>query len=300
MFMRVHSFALKIKSIEIFLKNIYESVLACLKIIILSKFNNQLSLPKGESCIILGNGPSLKNVLLENKTILLSTPLVAVNNFATSSEFQELKPAYYVMLDPGYFLYKLRPDVMATFNELKNNTHWEMILFIPYLYRKDPDVQYMKKTNAGVKIGFFNYTIAKGFHFFAFRLFKKNLAMPQFFNVLGASIFLAVNIGYKKIWITGADHSWVEQIHVTKDNLLCRKDVHFYDKAEPSYTPVIDPVSGKNHTVGVFFEAMFKTFDSYYILNKYAVYRQVHIYNTTQNSFIDAFDKKELKELQQK
>ncbi|HXA01459.1 MAG TPA: alpha-2,3-sialyltransferase [Cytophagaceae bacterium] len=292
--MSIHKNANRIKAIERFFQNLYRSLSGILKVLILSKFKITLPKPKGENCIVLGNGPSLKNTFVDYEEILKKTPLVCVNNFATSPEFKEFKPCYYVILDPGFFILKQRPDVIATFNELKNNTNWAVDLFVPYLYRRDPDVEYFQQADSFVKVYFYNYTIAKGFDFLAFKLFSKNLAMPQFYNVLGASVFLAVNMGYKKIWITGADHGWFEEIYVNEDNSLCRKDLHFYDKGEQSLTPIIDPVSGKTQKAGDFFQALHRIFDSYYLLDKYSASRKCKIYNASGFSYIDAFERKKI------
>jgi hypothetical protein len=292
--MSIHKNANRIKAIERFFQNLYRSILGILKVLILSKFNITLPKPKGENCIVLGNGPSLKNTFTDYEEILKKTPLVCVNNFATSPEFKKFKPCYYVILDPGFFINKQRPDIVATFNELKNNTNWAVDLFVPWLYRRDPDVKYFLQANSFVKISFYNYTIAKGFDFLTFKLFEKNLAMPQFYNVLGASLFLAVNMGYKKIWLTGANHNWFEDIQVNENNALIRKDFHFYDKGDQPYILILDPVSGEIQKIGNFFQALHRIFDSYYLLNKYAISRNCKIYNSSEPSYVDAFDRKKI------
>jgi hypothetical protein len=292
--MSIHKTANTVKVVERFFQNVYRSISGLLKVIILSKFRISLPSAKEADCIVLGNGPSLKDTINEFKEIMKKTPLVCVNNFATSAEFHELKPTHYVILDPGFFIYKQRPDIVATFKELKNNTNWKVDLFVPYLYRGDADVKELQKTNSFVRVSFFNYTIAKGFDFLSFGLFRKNLAMPQFYNVLGAAVFLSVNMGYKKVWLAGADHSWFKEIYVNEDNSLCRKDLHFYDKGDQPLTPIIDPVSGKTQKAGDFFQALHRVFDSYYLLNDYAKTRECTIYNASGFSYIDAFERKKL------
>ncbi len=162
-------------------------------------------------------------------------------------------------------------------------------LFIPYIFRKDIDVNYLINKNGKVKINFYNYVVFKGFKSLGFKLFKHNFAMPKFYNVLGASIFLAINMGFKKIKITGADHSWFENIKINDDNLLCRRDLHFYDKAEQPLIPIQDPISKKTLHIGDFFEALYKTFDSYHLLNQYAMISGCMVYNISRFSYIDAF-----------
>ena len=287
-----------VKKIELIIKNIYRSINGISKVLFISKFN--LILPKsiGSECIILGNGPSL-NVTIENYILILAEkPVLCVNNFALSDEFKIVMPKYYVLLDPGYFIHKERPDIKAVFVEFKNNVNWQMTLFVPYFYRKDPDILEFKRLNSFIRVEFYNYTIFKGFDFISFFLFRKNLAMPQFYNVLGASIYLAINIGYKKILITGADHTWSDNIHVDSENKLYRKDKHFYDKGNDKFhSLIVDPLTGNAAKIANFFNAMYRIFDSYYILNKYATYMSAKIYNASEFSYIDAFERKKLDEI---
>ncbi len=294
--MLIHKIARSLKSVEQFLQNIYFSASGIIKILIISKFNNTLPAASEESCIIFGNGPSLKKTLEEYQNVLKTKSIICVNNFATSSQYHEYRPANYVVLDPGYFIHKQRPDIMATFNEFKNTT-WAMNLFIPYLYRRDIDVQELIKKNSFIKVRFYNYTILKGFNNIAFSFFKRNLAMPQLYNVLGASIFLCINMGYKYIYITGADHSWFDNIHVGEDNRLYRKDMHFYDKGNQPLLNVFETVSGKTQTIGDFLQALYKMFDSYYLLKKYAEIKKCSIYNSSEFSYIDAFERKKITDL---
>src|ERR1700739_2156423 len=110
--MSINSISNKLKQTEQFFKNIYNSILSCIKIVIVSKFNNRLPKAKQTECIILGNGPSLKNTLTNDIAVLKKSSLFCVNNFATAQEFMELQPSYYVILDPGFFLHKHRTDVI--------------------------------------------------------------------------------------------------------------------------------------------------------------------------------------------
>jgi hypothetical protein len=290
--MSANSIANKLKTSEHFFNNIYLSFIGYFKILILSKYKISLPIAKQDECIILGNGPSLKQTLDKDRDILKKSSLFCVNNFATTPEFFELKPSHYVMLDSGFFLQKERTDVSGTFKVLKNQVDWALNLFVPYIYRKDEDLEFFINSKSSVKIVFFNYTVFSGFDTLAFNMYKKNLAMPQFNNVLGASIFIAINMGYKKINIAGADHSWFENIMISNDNVLCRKDLHFYDIGEQLLFPIIEPTTGRSQKIGDFFHALSKIFNSYYLLNQYAIARDCSIYNLSPFSYIDAFERK--------
>ena len=49
--------------------------------------------------IVLGNGPSLKDNLLNDMDTLREHPALAVNFFANSPEFSIVRPRYYVLAD---------------------------------------------------------------------------------------------------------------------------------------------------------------------------------------------------------
>ena len=51
-------------------------------------------------------------------------------------------------------------------------------------------------------------------HFF----FSKGLAMPRPHNVLIPSIMNLAYLGYKELYIVGADHSWLSEITVNENN----------------------------------------------------------------------------------
>jgi hypothetical protein len=293
--MLVHTVARHIKSLEKFFQNLYRSVSGIAKVLILSKFKNNIPVVNRLNCIVLGNGPSLKESIKKYENIISRTPLVCVNHFAKAEEFYKYKPSYYVLLDPGFFILKQRADIAATIHALKDTITWDLTLFVPSMFRNDPDINYLVERKANVKISFFNYTIVKGFEQFAFYLYKKNLAMPQFYNVLGAAVFLTINMGYKKIWILGSDHSWFKDMYVNEDNGVCLTDSHFYDseiKKEPVF--IKDPFTEKNVKAGSFFFALHRVFDSYYLLNKYATYKKAKIYNSSEVSYIDAFERKKI------
>jgi hypothetical protein len=147
------------------------------------------------------------------------------------------------------------------------------------------------KQNSNIRISYFNYTVFKGFPSVAYWFCKKNLAMLQSQNVLVAAIFLSINIGFKEIYLVGADHTWHETLFVNDQNRLCIKDAHFYDNKEQiNYKPFrIAQNSEQTHRMDEIFAIWAKTFYGYIAMNNYAVYRGAVVYNASEVSFIDAF-----------
>lgn len=277
--------------LEVFLMNIYQSVVSLLKILIISKFKVVLPKKKNESCVILGNGPSLKESLNKNPNFFKTQELFCVNHFAIASEFVELQPDNYVILDPNFFRGNIDPNVPKTLKSLIENTTWPMNLFLPQLAKGADFVKGIEEGNKKINICFYNYTIGRGFENFIFFLFRNNLSMPLCQNVLGAALFLSLNMKFKTVYLVGADHSWIEGISIDDNNSLNYKIPHFYKEEKNTFSR--DQKTNK-HLIADFFEACVKTFNSYYLLERYSKYCNSKIYNISEKSYIDAFERKKL------
>ncbi|MBA3704881.1 MAG: DUF115 domain-containing protein [Bacteroidetes bacterium] len=260
-----------------------------------SKLGNDIPQNEAETCLVLGNGPSLKTSLEKHPEIFRRHSLVCVNSFSTTEEYTSLKPQYYVILDYGYWMSDAR-IILDTIEALKTRTSWTVDLFIPQMASGSKRFKDLCKVNKNIRLHYFNYTVFKGFPTIAHWFYKKNMAMPQSQNVLVAAIFLAINIGFKKITILGADHTWHQNLHLDENNILFFKDVHFHDKEEKiNYIPFKKGL----HIVETFkvhelFTAFSKAFYGYIVLEKYAVSKNCKIYNASEISFVDAFERKKL------
>ncbi len=279
-----------------FLVNCVNTCLSVLKVIFRSKFNVQLPKTNEEICIVLGNGPSVNDYLKNQAAFIQKHPLLCVNAFSHTDEYTRLKPSYYVMLDPV-----LWSDVnefgKKTIDAIVQKTSWKLQLLLPQQARKATLIRELEKQNANVQIHFYNYTFFEGSSSVAHWFYKHNLAMPQSQNVLVAALFICINIRFKEIYITGADHTWLEQMHVNNDNQLCLKDIHFYEKEQqvsyrPFYTDLTKTSTFKMHEILATFGKMFY---GYWQIQKYAFTRGTAIYNASETSFIDAFPRKKEK-----
>jgi hypothetical protein len=278
-----------------FLSQCSNTFISLLKIFVRSKPGLKLPQTDQKTCIILGNGPSLNDSLKKHPDFLNKHSLICVNAFSLSDEFVKLQPEYYVILDPSFWV-GTNDFFSGVMNGIAKKTTWKLHLLIPYSARSSRFLSVIEE-NKNIQIHYFNYTVFKGFTSVANWFYKKNLAMPQSQNVLVASIFLSVNIGFKEIYILGADHTWHESLHVNDDNILCIKDVHFYENGtEIRYKPFFSSVEkNKTHRVDEIFAIWAKTFYGYIAVNNYASHRKAVIYNASEVSFIDAFKRVKLK-----
>lgn len=284
------------KRFAYFVMQCVNTIISILKISVQSHYRVQLPQTDMDKCIVLATGPSLKQSFEKKWDFFKTTPLICVNSFAIASEFQELKPMYYVILDP--FFWEGDSDVTRkTFDSLGAKTTWKLYLFVPqYALNKNVFVELSKK-NSNIELVSYNYTVFKGFPRVAHWFYKKKLAMPQSLSVMAPALFLGVNIGFKEVFLVGADHLWHENVHMSEENILHTKVPHFYENGmEVKYVPFYKsgmPEKGtqKAHE---FFDIWSRTFYSYNLINDYAMSRNCKIYNASEVSFIDAFERKKL------
>ena len=127
-----------------------------------------------------------------------------------------------------------------------------------------------------------------------------HLCTPRAWNVTIISLFLAINMGFKKIILVGADHTWHENLQMSYDNVLHTKVEHFFeDKKEVKYVPFYKgglPENGLNKAKD-FFWIWSKTFEGYEHVADYMEYRKTKIYNGSPDSFIDAFERLDISTL---
>lgn len=251
---------------------------------------------KKDCCIILGNGPSLKKTFdsPNQYDFIKKYPKFCVNSFINTYEFFELKPEYIVFMDPFYWAKNIseqfKPEILKTKeNILKAN--WNITIFMPK-YAEEWNF-FCDISNNNIRLIYINTNVSGEIDFDKkINLFKTNKAMPQVQNVLVACLYIGLNIGFKKLYLFGADHSWHENLMVDENNILNIKDVHFYDKTEIKFNKAYSEADlSKTFNMSNFFEALSKKFYSYMELEKYSKVLDSKIYNASEKSYIDAFEK---------
>lgn len=239
---------------------------------------------KLSSVHILANGPSLKTMLEEHLIFLKSHDCLAVNFFAINPIFMQLKPKYYVLLDPAYFggeiPKELKDRVPVLMDALTNKVDWKMTLFIPGTERVQKIVS-KKINNPNINIVPFNSTRVIGFKFFRNWAYKHNLGIPSSKNVLLPSIQLMLNKGYQNVYLYGAEFSWTKTYSVNPENGdIYTDDVHFYDNTR---------IPLKKGQFKFDLSCVVEALDATDIYADYAEYIGARVINRTPGSFIDAF-----------
>jgi hypothetical protein len=273
--------------------------ISIIRVLITSKFNRTIKKVKNvnEKIYILCNGPSLLNDLNDKVSCLSSYDLIVVNDMVKSKYYCKLKPLYYILADPAYWDVHVDPKLLdqtnIVLNKISEETNWKMNLVVPYEAYKSKRFRSFFVLNKNINIQFYNVTTFDGVDYIKYFFYRHNLAMPRPQNVLIACIFLAINLKYKEINLLGVDHSWIRNLSVNKKNEVCLRDYHFYDNQEVIETP-FKTLYGDIYAMPDILRDFAKMFEGYHILKKFATIEETIVINRTKDSFIDAFEKREM------
>lgn len=262
-----------------------------------SRLTNCKKLLKSQQeCLIIGNGPSFEYSLI-NKEIFIGRDIYCVNYFAFSEHFIQIKPTYYVLVDPTFWIKEAPEDMVEQniklFDKILNIVEWNLNFLVPGEMKKSPEfLDFIRKSKnkKNINIIYFNRTPVVGFEYFRYFIYKLRLGMIPPYNVMVAVLFLAVKSGYSNIYIIGADHSWHRDIKVGSDRILYIKEAHSYSLDNNTYRVFDKGRIGEIYKIHEVFLGWGKLFESYNHINDFATAEGVKIYNYTQNSFIDAFE----------
>jgi len=252
--------------------------------------NNILSINKeNKNAIILGNGPSLKEVLDNGISRFELDDAFCVNEFAQTEFYHQIRPKYYVILDPAYGEHEtpLLDIVLETREAIEKKTKWPIILFLPERMRKWNHLQRINNDYIIIKyMNVDNPTFEYEEEEFYRARYNVNFLSECGQNVLHAAIYLAIIIGYEEISIMGADHSLHKDLIVDQEsNELFIEDRHFYDNKKSP----IRPLFGFN--MKTILQSCYNTMRGHYQLKRFSEYMGKKIY-LIGFSFIDCYERK--------
>ena len=234
--------------------------------------------------IVLANGPSLLDSYEYFVNNISNVDFVCLNNMVFTELYSTIKPCYYVLADPVYWL-----ENNYTIDEIVKKTNWDISIFVPSkFYNKS---KALTRLNMYIKIYPFNTVVVSSFKKINYFCYKTNLGIPLNTTVLVSAIYLMLNSGYRIIELFGADHTWTKTLSVNDENKVVICDSHYYGtKASPWVK-----ANGLNFTISEILYAFSNMFRGHELLNEYAMYIGAQIFNCTKDSFIDAYPKKILK-----
>lgn len=271
-----------------FLDNTLATIKSCVKQVVEKSAKINPANSATNQLIILGNGPSLRTNLDNDLDLLRSADTLAVNFAANTPEFSEIQPTYYLLADPHFFDKAGEDPNVGRLIENLNSITFPMTLFVPAGARKADS--YFHNHNLTVK--HFSFTAVEGYTWFENAMMNSHRGMPRPRNVLIPSIMVGIWLGYKEIYLLGADHSWLKTLSVNDRNEVVSIQPHFYKEDSREQQRVNEVYLNRQlHEV---LESMMIAFKSYHRIREYADRCGTQIFNSTPSSMIDAFERASL------
>lgn len=240
---------------------------------------------KKNEVIIMGNGPSLKDLHF-NRIDRNNYKVCCVNYYpAKEKEFWRIKPDFLCLIDPAFFDYVVESKI-EDYNKLLRvleSVDWNLKIIAPYgkkMNVKNDNISYVwVNTNQPVK---------DIFCWEKWWLFNNNMANPGMQNVILGALYFFLASNSKKIYVTGVDFSEFKYLYVDEDNRVYVDTIHSYGSQRHYFDEL--PIKGFTE-FHVILEAYRKMFFEAYKIRQYADYKDIEIINLSVQSYIDSFRK---------
>ena len=244
-----------------------------------SLFPSYLHSRSNEKILIVGNGPSTKDINL-NKLSALGFNLLCVNFFASrDSNFFTLQPKYYCVIDPAF--YSENNDEIQQLKYTLNRITWDMT----YICLASQNTEWI--SNPHISVVRLNINKYHG-DFFKWWLYSKNHANFGYQNVVIAALYYCITCRVGEIYLCGVESDWHRELFVDIDNNVYRDCAHFYGVERLNLIEKGEINKGEYYKYAEFY---YKTMKEYYLSSRYATKMGVNIYNFTTTSYIDVFEK---------
>lgn len=252
---------------------------------------------------IFGNGPSLSASLEKIKSQFVNFDCIAVNHFCETSYYEEIKPNLYFLADPAFFgniknySNEHKTKIENFIDTIINKTTWNLNLIVPS-DAHNTFFEFRIRENKNINMYFYNN---KNFGFYntkeeKFFLYNQNLITPPAQTVINTAIYYGIFKKYSNIYIFGADTTWIEQIKVDQEtNNIYTIDKHFYGETKRLlYKDTEWKIPIKLHEE---LRSIAIALENYWELKEYSLYNNVKIFNASEYSLIDAFDRRKISDI---
>lgn len=232
-------------------------------------FNNE---HQTERIHILANGPSLNETLSFVKE---NDDVYTVNYALNEAKIRSLHPKQ-------HFIIKIDSDYFPFLKQCLDEKVIETLVMSPEMYNNWKKL-YSDEGIVVVNDQMWNekYNMRRDR-----KNYKNNYLAPIFQTVVIAAIYGAVQNNYKEIYLHGNDFSFLSDLSVDKNNHILFASTHFYNSAPVDYTEKL----GFDLTSWV--QSVLLMLKGYQQVKDYAEDMGAKIYNLSENSMLDIFDKK--------
>ena len=230
---------------------------------------------------VLANGPSLNETI---SYISKDDDVFTVNYSLNDERIRDLKPKQHFIIDPHMADDK---DYLCYLKKCIDNKVIETLVMSSDIYKEWEKLF----SDEGIKIinlqswhEPYNSKRDK-------ENYKKNYLAPLPQTVVITAIYGAVQNNYKEVYLHGNDFSFLSDISIDKNNHLLSACTHFYGSEAYDYTENLG-----FHLSG-WIKNVLLMLDGYQQVKDYADDMGVKIYNLSEKSMLDIFDKKNVHDL---
>lgn len=254
-----------------------------------------------ESIFIVANGPSVREQIDKYPDMCVNRDVMCMNYIANADFYEKLKPRHYIIADINDFTPDdvCSPELVAARTEGLNNiiakTAWKMSFYVPSFARENKNFYEKLTANNNIDVKYFRTNMFEGFDKLKYYFYSKGLAIPGAQTVLIPAIFLAIIMGYKNIYLFGAEHSWMKDIRCDENNRVYMHDEHSYGTIKRY---LYKDAFGK--IPSTMYDELSSVANAFYEHNevqKFAKYLGTNIYNVTPESYIDTYERKKIEDI---
>lgn len=253
-----------------------------------------------DKMVVIGNGPSLNSTMEKYWDAILEYDTMVVNEFGATDFYEKTKPGIYVFSDPVYYTlpYDLSDSLLSLFDVIIKKTCWPLRIIFPLSAEGSKSVDILLQ-NKFITIDFFNDKCKELEGKKAFEAWDRNLVAPPSQTVLNTCLYLSLFWNYKETYLIGADTSFLEDIRVDQQtNEIYLMNSHFYQNDRVYTDKFYSADKGVKMSGWTLHDLIFafgNMFKSYAQLKEYADYKGLKIYNASEYSWINVFERKKIK-----
>ena len=248
---------------------------------------------KSKKSIIIGTGPSLiKDIHEINNYNKDECDFFAVNFFANTETFLELKPNYYFLADKLFW----SEDLNKNFNQLRDDIYqklkkinWKISILCPesgYDYIKsrlleNPNISFIKIPEKSINLS------TKKMQLFALH--------SRFFSIVNINsmvtlLWYSIICNYAEIYLYGVDFSGFKSITVDqKTNYVSVPVKHFYKNSKAEKDSANKYKSKSNKSLRERLYQNYRVLKFTDLLSDLAINRRIEVINRSSFSYIDSF-----------
>ena len=211
----------------------------------------------GETCFIIGNGPSLR---VEDLDKLKKSFCFASNKIFNLFNETSWRPTYYCISDINVMY-----DILNKFNIDKISNNVFLGIHYRYKYPVVNGANYVRLIYEDFYPGFPNFSD------------DATIGIYEGFTVTYMALQLAIYMGFKTIYLLGIDHNY--SFSLNPDGTVIQN------------SNIKDHFSGENELTSKNAPALYKTTIAYQAAKKYADKHDIKIYNATRGGKLEVFER---------